>query len=376
MLSRFRKFGIKQSWDRKFVRTKSSGKDVIISDKDVLFSYKSKILNLENEGFTDVIIYNKGDLEAFKLKELQAMAKELKINLKGKRRKHQVVNIMFAYFLQLKSSNLDTEILPQNFTIATDINDNINISLWFKGTGNKFSRCINSKRFKDLVTLHCEIEKKQKNDVMVEINGELYVHPVIALYAASFLSTRVQYDILHFYLHTKFDKMREIYHSKIESLEQQVIVAQELGLKLDKTSRWKNLDAPYAFYYFVIGNVVKCGAVGLKDQKNPESLNARFASHRSTHARFILINVIEFKDSKTVTFFENLIKFVLEKYSIGTNTSLEQYECPEGNSPEIIDKIILKEFYRLNEMNPGLGSVWPKKDVKQYNETMVTKTNV
>ena len=103
MLSRFRKFGIKQSWDRKFVRTKSSGKDVIISDKDVLFSYKSKILNLENEGFTDVIIYNKGDLEAFKLKELQAMAKELKINLKGKRRKHQVVNIMFAYFLQLKS---------------------------------------------------------------------------------------------------------------------------------------------------------------------------------------------------------------------------------------------------------------------------------
>ena len=103
MLNRFRKLGIKQLWDRKFVRTKSSGKDVIISDKDVLFSYKSKVLNLENEGFTDVIIYNKGDLEAMKLKELQAMAKELKINLKGKRRKHQVVNIMFAYFLQLKS---------------------------------------------------------------------------------------------------------------------------------------------------------------------------------------------------------------------------------------------------------------------------------
>jgi len=362
MLSRFRKLGIKQLWDRKFVRTKSSDKDVIISDKDVLFSYK------------DVIIYNKGDLEAMKLKELEAMAKELKINRRGKRRKDQVVNIMFSYFLQLKSSNLDTEILPQSFAIATDINDNINISLWFKGTGNQFSRCINSKRFKDLVTFHCEIYKKQKKDVMVEINGELYVHPIIALYAASFLSTGVQYDILHFYINTKFEKMREFYNSKIESLEQQVVVAQELGLKLGKTSRWKNFDAPYAFYYFVIGNVVKCGAVGLKDQKNPESLNARFASHRSTHARFILINVIEFKDSKTVSHFEDWTKSFLEKYSIGTNTSLEQYECPEGNSAEILDKIILKQFYSLNEMNPGAGSVWPKKDIKQYNETMVTKT--
>ena len=157
----------------------------------------------------------------------------------------------------------------------------------------------------------------------------------------------------------------------LEQVEQELVT-----LKKTIDLSWTNFDVEFAFYYLVADNVVKCGAVGLKDQKNPESLNARFASHRSTHARFILINVIEFKDSKTVTFFENLIKFVLEKYSIGTNTSLEQYECPEGNSPEIIDKIILKEFYRLNEMNPGLGSVWPKKDVKQYNETMVTKTNV
>ena len=315
MLSRFRKLGIKQLWDRKFVRTKSSDKDVII--------------------------YNKGDLQAMTRTTLQAMAKERKINLKGKRRKHEIVNIMSSYFLKLKSSILDTEILPTNFDIATDPNGNINISLWFKGTGNKFSRCINSKKFKDLVTFHCEIEKKQKNDVMVEIDGELYVHPVIALYAASFLSTRVRHDILDFYVN-KF--------------------------------RWNNFDASYAFYYFVIDNVVKCGAVGLKDQKNPENLNARLASHQSIHAGLILINVIKFKDSKTVSHFENWIKSVLEKYSIGTNTSLEQYECPEENSAKIIDKIILEEFDRLNEMNPRAGSVWPQKYIEQYNETMVTKT--
>ena len=137
---------------------------------------------------------------------------------------------------------------------------------------------------------------------------------------------------------------------------------------------WANLNAPFAFYYFVIDNVVKCGAVGLKDQKNPENLNARLASHQSIHAGLILINVIKFKDSKTVSHFENWIKSVLEKYSIGTNTSLEQYECPEENSAKIIDKIILEEFDRLNEMNPRAGSVWPQKYIEQYNETMVTKT--
>ena len=184
-----------------------------------------------------------------------------------------------------------------------------------------------------MVTLHCEIEKKQKNDVMVEIDGELYVHPVIALYAASFLSTRVRHDILDFYVN-KF--------------------------------RWKNFDAPYAFYYFVIGNVVKCGAVGLKDQKNPESLNARFASHRSTHARFILINVIEFKDSKTVTFFENLIKFVLEDYSVG----IEQYEWPGENSEEIINEIILKQFDEMNRLNDDAGWLCDPELINTYNETM------
>jgi hypothetical protein len=69
---------------------------------------------------------------------------------------------MFSFFLQLKNSDLDTEILPMNFDIVTDSNNNINISLWFKGKDNLFSRCIGSKRFKDLVKLHCEIEKNKK----------------------------------------------------------------------------------------------------------------------------------------------------------------------------------------------------------------------
>ena len=138
---------------------------------------------------------------------------------------------------------------------------------------------------------------------MIKKNGGLFVNPILALHAASFLSIKLYYEILEFYLKTKYSKMEEIYDAKIETLEQQLVVA-ELGLKSNKAVLWDNFDASFAFYYFVIDNVVKCGAVGLKDQKNPENLNLRFASHRATFARFKLIGVIKFKDANKVYIFE------------------------------------------------------------------------
>ena len=166
--------------------------------------------------------------------------------------------------------------------------------------------------------------------------------------------------------------MEEIYNSKVESLKQQLIVA-ELGLKFNKVLLWDSFNASFAFYYFVIDNVVKCGAVGLKDQENSDNLDARLSSHRSTFARFKLINVIKFKDSTTVNLFESWMKQVLAKYSIGTNTLLEQYECPGKNSEEIINDIILTQF---NAITSDSGSLCPQELIERYNETMITKTNV
>jgi hypothetical protein len=318
------------------------------------------------------IIYERVELEKMSVKVLKALAKERKINLQKKRKKSEIINIMFAFFLQLKNSEMDIEILPMNFDIITDSNNNINISLWFKSKAQLFSRCINSKKFNDLLKLHCRIEKKQKNEVMVEKNGDLFVHPIIALHAASFLSLELYYEILDFYLHAKYNKMEEIYNSKIEILKQKVIIA-ELGAKFNKVSLWSNFNASFAFYYFVIDNVVKCGAVGLKDQENSDNLDSRLSSHRSTFARFKLINVIKFKDSNTVTLFESWIKQVLAKYSIGTNTLLEQYECPGNNSEEILNDIILTEFKAITS---GSASLCPQELIKQYNEIIITKTNV
>merc|ERR1712060_446681 len=81
----------------------------------------------------DSMIYERVELEKMTVKELRALAKHRKINLQKKRKKSEIITIMFSFFLQLKNSDTDTKILPMNFDIITDSNNNINISLWFRG---------------------------------------------------------------------------------------------------------------------------------------------------------------------------------------------------------------------------------------------------
>jgi len=48
------------------------------------------------------------------------------------------------------------------------------------------------------------------------------------------------------------------------------------------------------------------------------------------------------------------MKIILSDYSIGSETSLEQYECLEDNSEIVITEIILQQFKNMGE---GYGSV-------------------
>ena len=196
---------------------------ISISKKKKIFTRQISSINKKNKekknklilnSNKNQIIYKKVELEKMTVKELRALAKQRRINLKKKRKKSEIINIMFSFFLQLENSYADTKILPMNFDIITDSSNNINISLWFRGQGHLFSRFINSKKFNNLVTLHCTIKKKKKNDVMVEKNGDLFVNPILALHAASFLSLKLYYEILELYLYTKYNKMEGFYNSK------------------------------------------------------------------------------------------------------------------------------------------------------------------
>ena len=71
------------------------------------------------------------NLEGLTLKELREIAKKNKINLRGNRKKKDISNIVQSFFLA-KSKPSNVEIINPTFSIISDDNGRLNISLWFR----------------------------------------------------------------------------------------------------------------------------------------------------------------------------------------------------------------------------------------------------
>jgi hypothetical protein len=210
--------------------------------------------------------------------------------LSGAKRKDEIVNVILAYYLQVKSSESEIT-LPETFDILTDNNNNINVSVWFQGNSRALERCISSTRFKKLLDQYCKRNQKQPHEILIrqDKNNHLYLPPVLAVFVASYLSPRLHYEILEYYLYGKLDEIEFAYKAKINSLEQRLAIA-EWGIKLNRGLSWVSFEAPFAYYWFLIDKTVKAGAVGTNNNSNDstkENLNMQLASHRSTHASTI-----------------------------------------------------------------------------------------
>ena len=150
--------------------------------------------------------------------------------------------------------------------------------------------------------------------------------PVLAVFVSSYLSPQLHYEILEYYLYGKVDQIEAVSKAKISSLEQQLAIA-NLDIKLNRGLSWVDFEASFAYYWFIIDKTVKGGAVGTNiDSKNlnKENLNTRMASHRSTHAKLVLLGVIKFTDSETVTVFENWMKIVLVVRLYSSNMNVQR----------------------------------------------------
>ena len=133
----------------------------------------------------------------------------------------------------------------------------------------------------------------------------------LVLLAGSYLNDELFYDIYDFYLVSKPAEIRKQVHREA------ILLLDELGVKLNLHVKWDNFKRPFAYYLIQINNIVKGGIVGEKEESKDENLDFRLATHRSTYARFKLVNVFEFRDSSTVKLFEQAIKHVLSPHSIG-----------------------------------------------------------
>lgn len=145
----------------------------------------------------------------------------------------------------------------------------------------------------------------------------------------------------------------------------------ELGVRLNLHIKWDNFKIPFAYYLIQINNIVKGGIVGEKD----ENLDFRLAIHRSTYARFKLVNVFEFRDSSTVKLFEQAIKHVLSPHSIGkvNNFKMEQYECPGKDTGLVINNLVSKQFKHMNFEIRQLGMECPKEHIDNYNKNTLER---
>lgn len=301
--------------------------------------------------------------------ELKEFAKASKINLRKTRSKAKIVDIIFSHGEMLQQSTTSIEVIENSFDIVADDRGYINVSLWFKGKLKSLDRCIKTKRFQELLAQYIEKEKPKRDDILVsQGQGEAtFLPPILAIFVASHLNKELHYDILQYYLFSKVSQIEMVYRAEIASLKQDN-EALELGLKLNRLS-WVNFEVSYAYYWFMIGDTLKCGVVGIKDNANEDNLKKRLSTHRTTYAKLRLLGCINFKDSQTLLLFENWMKTVLSDYCIdGTDSLVEQYQSKSSNIEEIADKLIREQFLAMRAEERGLGSFCSQNLIDRYNE--------
>jgi len=112
---------------------------------------------LKNYFSTNNDDYSKEILETKTIAEMRTLAKHRQINLKGSRKKDQIINIILAHFLQIKTQT-PLEVIDNSFHIVSNDLGHINVSVWFKGKSKKLDRCIKSKRFQKLLAEYIKKE--------------------------------------------------------------------------------------------------------------------------------------------------------------------------------------------------------------------------
>ena len=88
----------------------------------------------------------------------------------------------------------------------------------------------------------------------------------------------------------------------------------------------------------------------------------------------MLVNVIQFKDSASVTLFENWIKNILKNYSIGKSNGLEQYKCPNGDTESVVNRTVLEQLEVFN-FSTQKASECPESLIKEYNQRTLDMIN-
>ena len=157
-----------------------------------------------------------------------------------------------------------------------------------------------------MANLICKLDKLEFKEVIHETEQGTFVCPEIAMEAASYLDDYILIDILRFYLVARPAEIQKQIQERTD------LKLKEFGIKFNQHIRWDRFDFSFAYYLIKIDNIVKAGIVGEKEKPRTENLDYRLSVHRSTYARFELINIFKFQNSDTVKLFEKVILNIKE----------------------------------------------------------------
>lgn len=311
------------------------------------------------------------------VKQLKKLCKQNNLHKYSRLKKENLISLLKSRFLTLQALSLkesQSEIVVSDIPIVLNEKEQINISIWFRMSDKRLSRWLTSKEFIELLDYHCEVQNLVRDDLITENeSGDTFVDLLLTLATVAKFSLKLRYDILLAYTYNYTYKLKQK-DTQIAALKYQLELLEQ-GISADITLKWETFNFSFAYYILIIDNIVKCGAVGLNNSENSENLDARLAAHRATYARFKLINLFQFIDSKSVTHFENWIKTLLRKHSIGKNGCLEQYEFKNQDTALIINEIVTSQFEVLKKADNKIGSICPQEKIKNYNQTAHDKTN-
>lgn len=311
-----------------------------------------------------------GDLKLYSKTSLLKMFTDYGIPFPINAGRPNTLLIVLQKFIICKKIALLTEVEePISPLFVTDSQGRINIFTWFSSSSD-LKRFLGCDRTQGLASWLCEKRNLTEEEVIQYSDDQLLVHPLVALLAANSMNDNFRAKFNEFFIINRDDQ------AKGEAIRKQARKARSIfedeGLVdyviQDGFPKWPFSDIEHGFYIIQMGNLVKAGGTGMREDETYQSIRRRFATHRNTNCDFKLKALFKFDNSEAVEAFEVVSKLILRKYRRGYDGRLEQYRCPGQDSGEVIVKIISKLFQKMRPTRED--QEWERiseKKVESYN---------
>jgi hypothetical protein len=283
---------------------------------------------------------------------LKKLAKDYKINLRGQRKKAQIISFMIDYFSKLKTvssednlevlANGNTEqkgLMISNSFISQREDNFMNISAIFRlDERKKYSKWRNTQTTKDFLadltdTLKLSSEKKLFS-IIKRGQGDIFAHPFVAIDVAAYVSSRFKVIMYNYVFHTLNQNYltdeQVVKTKKYKTLFIELTQTRKrLGEILLKRS-WHTFKQGFCYYVIKVMRTTEMYKMGVS-----KNINETFRRYRRLDATFQIIFLMYFSTEKDMNDFDIFQNRVLEPFKL----LLSKEQVINLTSEEILDKI-------------------------------------